>query len=76
MVLLHLRIAIGGFHAPQRQQRAALGAEIMFDPGEQCLMLPQGFLACDDAPVGDAAVDVLPDLLVEFGLALDRKSVV
>ena len=70
MVLLHQRIAIGGFDAPQRQQRAALDAEILFDPREQRLVLPQRFLAGDDAPVRDAAVDVLPDLLVEFRLLL------
>ena len=70
MVLLHQRIAIGGLDAPQRQQRAALDAEILFDPREQRLVLSQRFLAGDDAPVRDAAVDVLPDLLVEFRLLL------
>ena len=70
MVLLHQRIAIGGLHAPQRQQRAALDAKILFDPREQRLVLPQRLLAIDDAPVGDAAVDVLPDLLVELRLPL------
>ena len=39
MVLLHQRIAIGGFDAPQRQQRAALDAEILLDPREQRLVL-------------------------------------
>ena len=63
MVLLHQRIAEGGLDAPQRQQRAALDAEILLDPREQRLVLPQRFLAGDDAPVRDAAVDVLPDLL-------------
>ena len=70
MVLLHQRIAIGGLDAPQRQQRAALDAEILLDPREQRLVLPQRFLAGDDAPVGDAAIDVLPDLLVELRLLL------
>ena len=68
VVLLHQRIAKGGFDAPQREQRAALDAEILFDPRKQRLVLLQGFLAGDDAPVGDAAIDVLPDLFVEFRL--------
>ena len=68
VVLLHQRIAEGGFDAPQRQQRAALDAEILLDPREHRLVLPQRLLAGDDAPVRDAAVDVLPDLLVEFRL--------
>ena len=70
MVLLHQRIAIGGFDTPQRQQRAALDAEILLDPRKQRLVLLQRFLAGDDAPVRDAAIDVLPDLLVEFRLLL------
>ena len=69
MVLLHLRIAIGGLDPPQRQQRAALDAKIMLDPREQRLVLPQRLLAGDDAPVRHPAIDVLPELLVEFGLA-------
>ena len=68
MVPLHLRVAIGGFDAPQRQQCAALDAEIMFDPRKQRLVLSQRFLAGDDAPVRYPSVDVLPDLLVEFRL--------
>ena len=70
MVLLHQGIAIGGFNAPQRQQRAALDAKILLDPREQRLVLLQRLAAVDDAPVRDAAVDVLPDLLVEFRLLL------
>jgi len=35
MVLLHQRIAEGRFHAPQREQGAALDAKILFDPGKQ-----------------------------------------
>ena len=70
MVLLHQGIAIGGFNAPQRQQRAALDAKILLDPREQRLVLLQRFAAVDDAPVRGAAIDVLPDLLVEFRLLL------
>ena len=70
VVLLHQRIAIGGLDAPQRQQRAALDAKILLDPREQRLVLPQRFLAGGDAPVRGAAIDVLPDLLVEFRLLL------
>ena len=51
---------------------AALDAEIFFDAGKQRRVL-LGFLpAGDDAPVGDAAVEVLPELFVEFGLVADR----
>ena len=70
MVLLHQGIAIGGFNAPQRQQCAALDAKILLDAREQRVVLLQGFAAVDDAPVRSAAVDVLPDLLVEFRLLL------
>ena len=68
VVLLHQRIAIGGLDPPQSQQRTALDAEIALDACEQRLVVFQRDLAVDDAPVGDAAVDVLPDLLMEFGL--------
>src|SRR5207253_3077035 len=44
--------------------------KILLDAREQRLVLLQGFTAVDDAPVRDAAVDVLPDLLVEFRLLL------
>src|ERR1700748_2254881 len=40
----------------------------MLDPREQRLVLSQRLLAGDDAPVRNAAVDVLPDLFVEFRL--------
>src|SRR5205823_6838890 len=68
MVLLHERIAEGGFDTPQRQQRAAFDAVILFDARKQGFILLQRFLAGDDAPVRYPAVDVLPDLLVEFRL--------
>ena len=68
MVLLHQRIAIGGFDAPQRQQRAALDAVVLFDPRKQRLVFSQRFLAGDDTPFRDAAIDVLPNLLVELRL--------
>jgi hypothetical protein len=68
VVLLHQGIAIGGFDAPQRQQRAALDAVVLLDPGKQRLVLLQRLAAFDDAPVRDAAINVLPDLFVEFGL--------
>ena len=70
MVLLNQGIAEGGFDTPQRQQRAALDAVIPFDPCKQRFVLLERFPAGDDAPVRDAAIDVLPDLLVEFGLLL------
>ncbi len=68
VVALYPGIAEGGFDAPQRQQRAALDAVIPFDPREQRLVFPQRFLAGGDAPVGDAAIDVLPGLLAELRL--------
>ena len=43
---------------------------IQIDPGKQRLVVSQRFFAGDDAPVRDAAIDVLPGLLVEFGLVL------
>src|SRR6185312_1039320 len=71
MVLLHQRIAERGLHAPQREQRAALDAKILLDPRKQRLVVLQRDLAVDDAPVGNAAIDVLPGLLGELRLAPD-----
>ena len=56
------------FDAPQRQQCAALDAEIALDPRKYRLVLSQRLLASDDPPVRDAAVDVLPDLFAELRL--------
>ena len=42
----------------------------MFDTAEQRFVLPQRFLAGDDAPVRNASIDVLPDLFVELRLAV------
>ena len=69
VVLLHQGIAERGLDAPQRQQGAALDAEILFDPREQRFVLLQRRLAVDDAPVGHATIDVLPGLLGELRLA-------
>ena len=71
MALLHQRIAVCGFDAPEREQRAALDAEILLDAIEQRRIPLQCHLAVDDAPVGNATVDVLPDLLGELGLIAD-----
>ncbi len=43
-------------------------AEIAFDAGKQGCVFFRLLPAGDDAPVGDAAVEVLPELLVKFGL--------
>ena len=68
MVLLHQRIAERALDAPQREQRAALDAEIALDACEQRRVITQGFLAGDDAPVGHAAIDIFPEMFVEFRL--------
>ena len=70
MILLHLGIAEGALDAPEREQRAALDAEVLFDAREQRFVLFQRELAVNDAPVGDAAIDVLPGGLGELRLGL------
>src|SRR4029077_6997385 len=50
----------------------ALDAEVLFDAGEQRRILLRLLLAGNDAPVGHAPIEILPDLLVEFGLIADR----
>ena len=72
MVFLHKRIAIGRFDAPDAEHDRALDAEIPFDAGKQRRKFLGLLLAGDDAPVGDPAVEILPELLVEFGLIADR----
>jgi len=67
MVLLHHRIAEGGLDAPQAEDDARLDPVILLDAGQQRGILLGLLLALSDAPVGDAAVEVLPDLLVESG---------
>jgi hypothetical protein len=69
VVLLHHRIAEGRLDAPQPEDHGAPDAKILLDAREQGAEFPQAFLAGLDAPVGDTAVDVLPELLVELRLA-------
>ena len=71
MVLLHHRIAERGLDAPQTEDDGALDAEILLDAREQRRVSPGAFLPGLDAPVGDTAIEVLPELLVELGLAAD-----
>ena len=43
-------------------------AVILLDAGKQRRIFLRLLLAGGDAPVGDAAVEILPDLLLELGL--------
>ena len=71
MVLLHDRIAERRLDAPESEDDAAFDAEVLLDAREQRCVSLGAILPSLDAPVGDAAIDVLPELLVELGLATD-----
>ena len=74
MILLHDRVAERGLHAPQAEQRHRRDAIIFLDAREQRREFLGAFLAEGDAPFRDAAVEILPELLVEFRLrALQRE---
>src|SRR5712691_12242860 len=68
VVLLDVRVAEGRFDAPQPEHHRAFDPVVLLDAGEQRRVFLRLLLAGDDAPVGDAAVEILPELLVEFGL--------
>jgi hypothetical protein len=46
----------------------------MFDAREQSTVMTQRFLASVDAPVGHAAVDVLPELFLELRLVAHLRE--
>ena len=50
---------------------AALDAKIAFDAREQRVIVFGFLLAGEDAPVGHAPIEILPELFGEFGLAAD-----
>src|SRR5262249_2894563 len=62
---------IGRLDAPEREQGTTLDPEIPLDPIEQRYVGLQRLLAVDDAPIGNAPVDVLPDLFIELRLVVD-----
>ena len=75
MVLLHIRIAEGQFDAPEPEHHRAVDPIVLLDAGKQRCILLGLFLARGDAPVGDAAVEILPDLFLELGLgAVELKD--
>ncbi len=71
MVLLHHRIAVGGLDTPQAEQEHAVDADIFFDARQQRGVLLGLFPALGQAPIGDAAVEILPDLFLELRLVAD-----
>ena len=62
-------IAERRFHAPQAEQHIAVDAVVALEARQQPGIFLGALLAGGDAPVRAAAVDVLPHLLGEFGLA-------
>ena len=66
MILLHDRIAERRLDAPEAEQRAALDVVVLFNAVKERGIFLRLLLALADAPVGDAAVKVLPDLFAEF----------
>ena len=72
MVLLDVRIAEGRFDAPEPEHDPAVDPVVLLDAGKERRIFLRLLLAGRDAPVGDAAIEVLPNLLVEFGLGADE----
>src|SRR5262249_27962475 len=65
----------GRFDAPQPEHHRALDAVVLLDAGKQRRVFLRLLLAGDDAPIGNAAIEILPEFLVEFGLrAVERKD--
>src|SRR5882724_5862243 len=62
MILLHERVTECGLDAPKSEDHAALDTEILFDARQQRPVFLQPVLPSLDAPVRNAAVDVLPEL--------------
>src|SRR5262249_54868491 len=54
VVLLHVRVAIGGLDPPQTEHDRALDPKILFDAGKEACVFLRLLLAGNDAPVGDA----------------------
>jgi hypothetical protein len=69
VVLLDVRIAIGRLDAPYAEHHRRRNAEVLLDALEQRVILLGFFAPLRDPPVGDAAVDILPERLGELGLA-------
>ena len=61
-------VAEGRLHAPQAEHDVTVDAVVPLDPRQQADIFLGALLAGDDAPVGAAPVDVLPDLFGEFRL--------
>jgi hypothetical protein len=74
MILLHVGIAIRGFDAPESEHYRARHAVVLLDTAEERGLLLRLFLAGRDAPVGDAPVEILPDLLVKLGLVAHLRE--
>src|SRR5262249_43161027 len=72
VVLLDVRIAKGRFDAPEPEHDPAVDPVVLLDAGEERGVFLRLLLAGRDAPVGDAAIEVLPELFVEFGLGADE----
>jgi hypothetical protein len=72
VVLLHERVAVRRLDAPDAEHDRALDTEVLLDAAEERLVFLCLFLAGDDAPVRDPTIEVLPELLVELGLIVDR----
>jgi hypothetical protein len=64
-------LAVARLDPPQRQHGVAIDAVFALDAREQRRKFLGARLAGDDAPVGDAAIDILPQRFAEFGLGAD-----
>ena len=65
MISLDVGIAVGGFDAPDAQHYRAIDADVLLDAREERSIFLRLHLPGLDAPL---PVEVLPQLLAEFGL--------
>src|ERR1700692_5123819 len=72
MVFFHDGIAECRLDAPDPEHEGGLDAKILFDAGKKPRVLLRFFFTGGNVPVGGGAVEILPELLVEFGLIADR----
>ena len=68
MIAMHNRVAVGRLDSPEAEHDRGRDPEFLLDPRQERRVLLQHLLAGDDAPVGDATVEVLPELLTELRL--------
>jgi hypothetical protein len=72
VIFLDGRIAERGLDPPHAEHERRLDTKIFFDAGEERRVLLGLLLAGRDLPVGGGAIEILPELLIELRLIMDR----